>query len=110
MPADAVFDESMLTDRIRQLDGRRVRIRGFIFPAVFQQKGITKFPLVMNTQCKFGPGGEAHCIIIVDMVEGVTADYTIRPIAVQGTLTVQPWNGPDGNTWALYHMTGEQVE
>jgi len=110
MQADQVFDPSMLTDRVRQLDGQRVRIRGFIFPAIFQQDDIKEFPLVMNTQCKFGPGGQAHCIILIQLVEGLTTSFTVRPIAVQGRLKLQPWTGPDGNTWSLYYMVGEKID
>jgi hypothetical protein len=110
MEKDTVFDASLLTERVKQLDGRRVRIRGFIFPAVFQQTGITSFPLIKNLQCKFGPGGQAHHIVLVEMKPGLSTDFTVRPIAVEGVLTVKPWAGPDGNTWALYHMVGEAVE
>lgn len=107
---DLVINRSMLTEKVRQLDGCRVRIRGFIFPGIFQQSGIEKFPLVMNTECKFGPGGQADHVIIVDMVKGVTASYTMRAIAVEGRLSVQPWTGPDGNTWSLYHIQGERID
>lgn len=110
MPADTKFEPSMLPERVKQLDGRRVNIRGFIFPSIMQQEGIKRFPLVMNTQCKFGPGGQAHCIIMVDMVGDAAASFTVRPIAVEGRLTIQPWDGPDGNTWYLYHMDGERIE
>jgi hypothetical protein len=110
MKEDQLFKPSMATDRVRQLDGQRVRIRGFLFPAIFQQTGIDKFPLVLNTECKFGPGGIAHHVILVEMVGGATTSYTMRPIAVTGRLTLKPWNGPDGNTWALYHIAGERVE
>ena len=110
MPADTKFEPSMLPAQVKQLDGRRVNIRGFIFPSIMQQEGIKRFPLVMNTQCKFGPGGQAHCIIMVDMVGDAAASFTVRPIAVEGRLTIQPWDGPDGNTWYLYHMDGERIE
>jgi hypothetical protein len=110
MKEDQLFEPSMATDRVRQLDGQRVRIRGFLFPAIFQQTGIDKFPLVLNTECKFGPGGIAHHVILVEMIDGATTSYTIRPIAVTGRLTLKPWNGPDGNTWSLYHIAGERVE
>jgi hypothetical protein len=109
MKEDTVFRSSMLTDRVKQLDGQRVRIRGFIFPSIFQQNGITSFPLVKNTQCKFGPGGIAHHIIMIDLQPGLSTSYTVRPIAVEGVLTVRPWTGPDGNTWTIYYMVGEKV-
>jgi hypothetical protein len=110
MKEDQRFEPSMATDRVRELDGQRIRIRGFLFPAIFQQTGIDKFPLVMNTECKFGPGGLAHHVILVEMVDGATTSYTMRPIAVTGRLTLAPWNGPDANTWALYHIAGERVD
>jgi hypothetical protein len=110
MKEDQRFEPSMATDRVRELDGQRVRIRGFLFPAIFQQTGIDKFPLVLNTECKFGPGGLAHHVILVEMIDGATTSYTMRPIAVTGRLTLAPWNGPDGNTWALYHIAGERVD
>ena len=110
MPPDSKFAPSMLPDKVAQLDGRRVRIRGFIFPSIMQQDGIREFPLVMNTRCKFGPGGQAHCIILVNLAEGVTTSFTVRPVAVEGRLRVAPWEGPDGNTWSLYHMAGERVD
>lgn len=110
MKEDSVFDPSMLTARVKQLDGQRVRIRGFIYPAVLQQTGITKFPLIKNTQCKFGPGGLAHHIILVDLRPGLSTSFTVRPIAVEGLLTVRPFDGPDGKTWTIYHMVGDKVD
>lgn len=109
MKEDSAFDPALLTPRIRQLDGRRVRIRGFIFPAIFQQTGITRFPLVKNTQCKFGPGGLAHHVILVDLQPGLSTSFTMRPIAVEGRLTVRPLEGPDGKAWTVYHLAGEKV-
>lgn len=108
--ADQLFEPWMATDRVRELDGQRVRIRGFIFPAIFQQTGIKSFPLVMNIDCKFGPGEQAHHVILVEMIDGASTSYTVRPIAVTGRLTLAPWTGPDGNTWALYHLAGERVD
>jgi len=110
MEKDSVFDKSLLTDRVNELVGRRVRIRGFIYPSIMQQSGITKFPLVKNTECKFGPGGIAHHLIVVDMQEGTSASFTVRPIAVEGVLSLSPYEGQDGNTWAIYQMVAEKVE
>ncbi|MCU0983091.1 MAG: DUF3299 domain-containing protein [Pirellulaceae bacterium] len=110
MKEDSVFDPGLLTPRVKQLDGQRVRIRGFIYPSVFQQTGITRFPLVKNTECKFGPGGVAHHIIVVEMQPEASTSFTVRPIAVEGVFTVRPWTGPDGMTWTIYHMVGEKVD
>ncbi len=110
MKEDAVFDRSLLTERAKELEGCRVRIRGFIYPSIMQQTGITKFPLVKNTECKFGPGGVAHHIIVVEMQEGSSTSFTVRPIAVEGILSVRPYDGADGNTWAIYHMVCEKVD
>ncbi len=110
MKEDSVFDPKLLTPRVKQLDGQRVRIRGFIYPSVLQQTGITRFPLVKNTECKFGPGGVAHHIIVVEMQPEASTSFTVRPIAVEGVFTVRPWTGPDGMTWTIYHMVGEKVE
>jgi hypothetical protein len=109
MPLDSKFTDELLTDRVRQLDNQKVRIRGFIFAGgVFRQTGITSFPLVMNTQCKFGPGGFAYCVILVDLDEGVTTNFTTRPVTVEGTLTVDPFNSA-GFTWSVYHIQGTKV-
>jgi hypothetical protein len=109
MPLDTMFDREMLTDRVEQLDNQKVRIRGFIFAGgVFQQTGITSFPLVMNTQCKFGPGGYAYCVILVDLQDGVSTNFTTRPVTVEGTLSVRPYNS-GGFTWSVYHIQGTKV-
>ena len=109
MPLGTLFDRSMLTPRAAQLDGQQVRLRGFIYAGgVFQQTGITGFPFVKNTQCKFGPQGLAYCVILVDLNEGVTTDFTTYPVTVEGTLTVRPFDS-GGFTWSVYHVQGQRV-
>ncbi len=110
MQLDTKFDAKLLTDRAKELDGERVSIKGFIYAAgIFQQTGIRRFPLVKNTQCKFGPGGLAYCVILVTLKEGVTTNFTLQPVTVEGILKVEPFDGPDGNTWSVYRMVGERV-
>jgi hypothetical protein len=109
MAIATLFDRSMLTPRAAQLDGQQVRLRGYIFAGgVFQQTGITSFPFVKNTQCKFGPQGLAYCVILVELDEGATADFTTYPVTVEGTLTVRPFDS-DGFTWSVYHLQGRRV-
>jgi hypothetical protein len=109
MPLGTLFDRSMLTPRAAQLDGQKVRLRGFIYAGgVFQQTGITSFPFVKNTQCKFGPQGLAYCVILVDLDEGVTTDFTTYPVTVEGTVTVRPFDS-GGFTWSVYHVQGQRA-
>ena len=110
LPVNSKFSPEVLTPRVKELDGERVTIKGFIYAAgVFKQTGIQQFPLVKNTQCKFGPGGLSYCVILVSLDDGVETDFTLQPITVEGILQVEPFSGPDGVTYSMYKMTGEKV-
>ncbi len=109
MQPDIVFREWMLSERARELNGRRVRIGGFIRPDD-RLRSIQEFILLKNTECKFGPGGEADHLIMVKLTDGVTASYTEKPLEVTGTLRIEIVTGGDGNTWAIYELAGESVE
>ena len=106
----AKFKRSMLTKKIEDLDGQRIRIRGYILPS-FQQKGIKQFILVRdNMECCFGPGAALYDCIVVEMAKGKSTSFTVRPIAVEGTFVIRPFKGPDGNHLAVYHLTGLSVK
>lgn len=107
---DAPFDRSMLTDEIRGLDGREIRIRGYILPTA-QQRGIKQFVLVRdNQECCFGPGAALYDCILVTMDPGKSTEFSIRPVAVEGEFTIDEFNGPDGTPLAIYRIAGESVE
>ncbi|MHB8974498.1 MAG: hypothetical protein ACYC3X_00365 [Pirellulaceae bacterium] len=109
MPLGTLFHRALLTPRAAQLDGQQVRLRGFIYAGgVFQQTGITNFPFVKNTQCKFGPEGLAFCVILVDLDEGVTTEFTTYPVTIEGRLSVRPYDS-GGFTWSVYHVQGQRV-
>lgn len=106
----AEFKRSMLTPKIEALDGRQVLIRGYILPS-FQQTGLTQFVLVRdNMQCCFGPGAALYDCIVVEMKPGVSTNFTVRPVAVQGTFAIREFLDPDGKPLAIYHMDGESVQ
>jgi hypothetical protein len=107
--ADMVFRPFMLTERVQELDGQRIRIHGYMLPDS-KTRGITQFVLLKNTECKFGPGGQADHLINVLMTNGVTARYRDDPITVEGVLKVNPFQGPDGNTWSIYDLACDKVE
>jgi hypothetical protein len=105
----APFRREMLTEAINALAGKQMRIRGFILPTP-QKRGIKQFVLVRdNLECCFGPGAALFDCILVDMIAGATAEYTIRPVAVSGTFDIQEVV-VDGRHLAIYHIAGESVK
>jgi hypothetical protein len=103
------FKPEMLTPAIRALDGKRIRIKGYILPS-FQQSGIKQFVLVRdNMQCCFGPGAALYDCIVVDMAPGKTTEFKVTPVTVDGTFSMSDLLDPDGKHLAIYHLTGESV-
>ncbi len=103
------FKRSMLTKGIEGMSGEKIRIRGYILPTP-QKHGIQQFVLVRdNQECCFGPGAALYDCILVEMKKGNTADFTIRPIAVEGTFNVREF-AIDGKDLAIYQMDGESAQ
>jgi len=103
------FQRSMLTKDIEALSGQKIRIRGYILPTP-QKHGIRQFVLVRdNQECCFGPGAALYDCILVEMKKGATADFTIYPIAVEGTFNVREF-AVDGKHLAIYQMDGESAQ
>lgn len=109
---DEKFERSDLTDRVKELHKKELRIRGYILPAsVFKQKGIKQFVLVRdNMECCFGPGAAIYDCIMIEMTSGNSADFTTRPVAVEGTFTIKEYEDFDGNLLAIYHMHADKVK
>ena len=63
-----------------------------------------------NQECCFGPGAALYDCIFVEMQPGETAEFSIRPVAVEGTFDIQEILGPDGKHLAIYHLVGESVQ
>jgi hypothetical protein len=104
------FSRDLLPARVTALETTRIRIRGYILPS-FQQTGLTQFVLVRdNMECCFGPGALLHDCVVVRMIPGKTASFSIRPVAVTGTFRVEELRGPDGRHLAIYTLDGEAVE
>ena len=107
---DEPFADEKLTPEVEKFFGRRIRIRGYILPS-FQQSGITQFVLVRdNQECCFGPGAALFDCIVVDMLPGRSADYTVRPVTVEGEFTLNPILDIEGKHLAIYHLAAETVE
>ena len=107
---DAPFKRDMLTKEIVALEGQLVRIRGYRLPS-FQQSGIKKFVLVRdNMECCYGPGAALYDCVIIEMQGSASAEFTVRPMAVEGVFKVSEFKGPDGKHLAIYHIDGRSAK
>lgn len=111
MEKDDPYDSSLLTEKIKQLDGKEIRIRGYILPS-FQQTGIKQFILVRdNMECCFGPGAMLHDCIVVEMVSPAETSFTVRPVSVEGKFSIREFKDPvNGKYLAIYHLDGREVK
>lgn len=110
MEPDSVYEPWMMTSRVKSLEGREVRITGFMCAAIFQRDNIKTFPMMREKECPFGPGGQAHHVIEVELAGKHRTSFTSEPITVEGIFSVRPWAGPNGKTWSLYHLEGARVK
>ena len=105
------FSPSLLTDAVRALFDKRVKIRGFIHPSCPFETGVKSFILVRDDQgCCFGPGALLYDCIIVDMVPGKTTNFSTRPVAVEGTLEFREYKDLNGKHEAIFHLEADAVE
>jgi hypothetical protein len=109
MREDMVFRPFLLTDRVRELDGKRLSIIGYMHGGVESRKNVKEFVLLKNTECKFGPGGQADHLAQVYLVPDAATAFTDKPVKVEATLKVQPYEGSDGNTWAIYRLEEAKI-
>lgn len=104
------FLDSMLTEEINDLFDKKIRIRGYMYPTL-RKRGLRQFVLVRdNQECCFGPGAALFDCILVYMQPGKTAEYSVRPIAVDGKFSMEKFRDPDGVVRAIYRLDGDNVE
>jgi hypothetical protein len=109
LQADVVYRPWMMGDRPKELDGKKVRLSGYMHGGVGAAQ-TKEFVLLRNLECKFGPGGQADHLTQVYMKPGTTTHYSGKePIKVEGTLKIEPFIGTDGNTWSLYRIEDAAV-
>ena len=84
MEKGQTFERSMLPPAINENNGATVRLRGYIKPS-FSQSGLTKFVFVRdNKECCFGPGAALYDCVLVRLDDGVSTEYTVRPVTIEG--------------------------
>ena len=98
------FERELLTDKINDMVGKRISIRGFILPNGTRESGNKKFILVRdNKECCFGPGAALYDCVLVKLEKGHEVDFTVRPVTVEGTFQLKELV-IGGRTMAIYRM------
>lgn len=106
VPANAA---TMMPAWLKGLEGRRIRIRGYMYPT-FQQTGVHAFGLARDNQiCCFGRNPKIYDVFDVVLRDGVTTDYLPnRPFDVVGVFHIRP-EADDGKLFHLYEMDDATV-
>lgn len=88
VPVDAA---EYLPDWLVALEGKRVRIRGFMYPT-FEETGIKRFLLARDNQiCCFGRDPKVYDLIRIRLREGAETNYIEgRPFDVVGIFHIRP--------------------
>ena len=117
---DQPFREAMLNKDVKSLEGKKVKLRGYILPAtLYKEKGIKQFVLVRdNQECCFGPGAALFDCVWIDMEPGKTTDFVTRPVTVEGKFEIDPetYKYPDGagpkgaSHFAIFRIKGLSVK
>jgi len=102
MQPDMVYRPFMLTDRAKELEGKKVRLSGDMLP--YESKKAKEFILLRNNKCLYGKGGQADHVAHILMKDGHTLDYTNNTVRIEGTLKIVPTTGADGNTKHIYEL------
>lgn len=96
-------------DWLKALDGKRVRILGFMYPA-FKATGLERFTLTRDTgACCFGPDPLLYFLIEVTLTEGQTTNYIeSRRLDVEGIFRIDP-EGDDDELFRLYRIENATI-
>lgn len=116
---DEAFDAKKMTDTLRFLNGRTVKLSGYILPStLFKETDINEFVLVRdNQECCFGPGAALFDCVMIEMAPGITTNFVTRPVTVKGKFVFDPKKyqyppgvGPKGAShFAVFRIEGVQV-
>jgi hypothetical protein len=109
-PQSKVVDLLLLPEKVRALQGQRIRVRGYMMPS-FKQDGIDRFILESQPEMRFRSGQPIDEVIFATMIEGKTATFTWRPVIVEGTLSMDDWLfNEKGEVILIYRLAANSFE
>ena len=95
---------------LKDLNGQRIRIRGFMFPT-FEAEGIERFVLARDNQiCCFGRDPKIYDLVEVNMRSGKTTNYipATRAFDVIGRFKIEMVS-EDGKPFGLYYIEDAEI-
>jgi hypothetical protein len=98
---------------LRDLNGKRVRLRGYMHPgSAFQAEGIKRFIFCRDTRaCCFGPDPTIFYLITTTMRSGTSMDYVDREaFDIEGVFRIEPIVAEKSGLIAeFYHLDDAQL-
>lgn len=103
-------DTGKASDDVRALDGKEVRVPGYIVPLDDDSRGLTEFLLVpYGGACIHTPPPPPNQMVYVKMLRGEKADFGLMDgVWLSGKIFIGRRSSPYGPTF--YSMTGISVE
>lgn len=103
------YDSVGIPPAIRALGGEKIRLRGFMLPIAYGEKGPKTFVLLVNQMgCCFGVPPDVNACAFVSMGDGEAEYIPDIPIAVYGTLAVKEVY-EDGNLAYIYSIKCDRI-
>jgi hypothetical protein len=107
---DKAVPGEVVPPSVRELDGQKVFIKGFIFPDS-QKDGIRQFVLCRDKgDCCFGGDPKLTERILVTLAEPNTIGFSEKMFKVAGTFHFKPTQAPGTLGAVLYHLDAEYVK
>jgi hypothetical protein len=105
-------DETFVPPAARELDGKKVFIKGYVYqPKGGQTEGLKHFVLVRDRkQCCFGGNPKVTDMIQVRLKGKLEAEFNMQPRALAGTFHVRPSEGMDGLGDAIYQLEADYLK
>jgi hypothetical protein len=98
-----------MSSQLKDADGKKVKIPGFMIPLEDNQNNVSEFLLVPSPMaCIHVPPPPANQMVTVRMAGGRKATMTFGPIWAHGRLRISDVQGPYGKS--SYELVGELTE
>lgn len=104
--------KSKLPEKIQALNGKKVRLDGFMIPYDQSSLRISEFMMVADyDSCSFGdlPAGLTDWVY-VSMAEGKFAPFTTTPVVATGVFEAGEEFDKDGFVTSLYRLQADKVQ